>query len=90
MFARGQYDLAIENFKLAVQASPKFIQSHLNLVQAYFMNEQLDESLASVEKVLELNPENVEAQLILAQIWMYQGKFETLRSIYKNCYKRGK
>jgi tetratricopeptide (TPR) repeat protein len=53
-YSLGNYESAIEVFKLAVLAKPDFANSHYNLALAYKQNKQLDKAKEQMEAVLKL------------------------------------
>lgn len=56
------------NFKIATQSNPTDPRIHFNLAKSYFALGQQVQGEASVRKTLELEPEHVEALLLLAQL----------------------
>ncbi len=55
-------DGAIARFKEAVELDPNLASAHSALAQIYYSREAFDESLAAAEKLLEIEPENVQGR----------------------------
>jgi len=71
-----------ESLQKAITINPNFTESYrllgfVNLVN----NENLDESLAFLKKVLELQPGNQESAYIIAQIYLRQEKFAEAKAL---------
>jgi tetratricopeptide (TPR) repeat protein len=84
-FAKGYYEaetaqLMRAELKKAIELAPKFAEAYrllafVNLVR----DEQLDESIALLERAIALSPRRQEFTLLLAQIYLRQEKFEVAR-----------
>lgn len=77
-----------ESLQRAIEINPNFIESYrllsfVNLVN----NENLDESLAFLKKVMELQPGNQESAYLIAQIYLRQEKYKDARELAGKIYK---
>lgn len=77
-----------ESLQRAIEINPNFIESYrllsfVNLVN----NESLDESLAFLKKVIELQPGNQESSYLIAQIYLRQEKYAEARELAEKIYK---
>lgn len=77
-----------ESLQRAIEINPSFIESYrllsfVNLVN----NENLDESLAFLKKVMELQPGNQESSYLIAQIYLRQEKYAEARELAEKIYK---
>jgi tetratricopeptide (TPR) repeat protein len=77
-----------EALQRAIEINPNFIESYrllsfVNLVN----NENLEESLAFLKKVMELQPGNQESAYLIAQLYMRQEKFAEARELAEKIYK---
>ena len=55
-FEKGQYDLAISDFSLAIAIDPKNATAYSNRGDTYLIKGQYDEAIADFSKVIEINP----------------------------------
>ncbi|CAK8987788.1 Hypothetical protein SCF082_LOCUS1123 [Durusdinium trenchii] len=69
-FHNGAFDRAVRSLSRAVELRPEHVQSHNNLGAALFMNDQLEEAIDVLARVLELckNTEPVERCRLSARI----------------------
>jgi protein O-GlcNAc transferase len=61
--------LAQENYEKAVAMEPGNSDLHYNLGDSYRRGAQLDRAMASFDKAIELNPENVKARWARVMLW---------------------
>lgn len=54
-FAAGQYELAIEKYKKAIAASPAYLTSYWNMVQAYLGQKKYDEAIMTCKEYISLD-----------------------------------
>ena len=54
----GNYDLAIQNYKLSIERNPKLVPPRQNLGEIYYTQHRYKEAIDQAEKVLELDPSN--------------------------------
>lgn len=81
---RKKYKEAIEIFHLAIQTNKEFIEPKINLAGVYFYN--FFDSAKSKEILLDLlfkNKNNKKANLLLADIYLYQKDYLNAEKIYK-------
>ena len=67
-FTIGNRAMAKENYIRAINVNPKLIDAHLNLGIAYYYDGKLKESVAEFEKVLQLEPKNLQAVYMLKKM----------------------
>lgn len=78
-----QYDLALKEFRKAVQASPKDAVAHMMLGVALYWSGDVDGSLASYEKSLELEPQNAQAHMLIGISRAWKGEIEPAYQAFK-------
>jgi len=64
----GVYELASQCFQKAVSFNPNFIQYHQNLIDAYKAQKKLDKVIKDYEKMVNKDPYNSRAHLMLGLI----------------------
>lgn len=70
---QGKIDLAIAAYQKAISLEPRLIDAHYNLHAALMDAKNLKPSIASLETVVELNPQDFDAILTLGVLQDYQG-----------------
>ena len=70
---QGKLDLAIAAYHKAVLIEPRYIDAHYNLHAALIDAKNLVPSIASLETVTQLNPEDADAIFMLGMLQDYQG-----------------
>jgi tetratricopeptide (TPR) repeat protein len=80
--AKAYYNLAIDNFKRAVELDPGNEQFVKNLGQAYTISGKDDEAIALYEKILENNPDDSQSKGRLVTLYMTRQEFENAARIY--------
>jgi tetratricopeptide (TPR) repeat protein len=58
----GGVDAAIEDFNLVINNHPEFIDAYIGLAEAYSKKGDQEKAKEYFNKVLELDPENVQAK----------------------------
>ena len=64
----GGVDAAIEDFNLVINSHPEFIDAYIGLAEAYSKKEDHEKAKEYFNKVLELDPENVQAKEGLSRL----------------------
>lgn len=72
----GRFDESIRVTKQSITLDPVKPITYLNLGQALFHANRLDEAIASFKQVLELNPQFFRAHRYLGEVYLTQGKPE--------------
>src|ERR1700754_64336 len=62
----GRYEEALPEYKTALKLSPKMAGARLNLALVYYKMGNLDSAVIELEKVRREEPENQQAELLLA------------------------
>jgi Flp pilus assembly protein TadD len=70
---QGKLDLAIAAYHKAVLIEPRYLDAHYNLHAALIDAKNLAPSIASLETVTQLNPEDADAIFMLGMLQDYQG-----------------
>ena len=65
----GVYELALQCFQKAIGFNPNFIQYHQNLIDTYKAQKKLDKVTKNYEKMVNNNPYNSRAHLMLGLIY---------------------
>lgn len=66
--ADGRLDAAIKSFDQALQLRPDYPEALFNRAHAYQLNKQTDEAIADLRAGLKLQPDQADAQLLLARL----------------------
>lgn len=69
----NDYHAAIKSFKTAIKISPEYYLPYARLGLAFFKLEAFPEAASTLQKSLELNPEQVDALYLLAAIYQRMG-----------------
>jgi tetratricopeptide (TPR) repeat protein len=62
----GRYPLAIENFQRVLAASPKSVEAHVNLAEAYRLKGDVPSAIATLRKAKQLDTKDLRAAMVLA------------------------
>jgi tetratricopeptide (TPR) repeat protein len=76
LFAQGQVDQAIIQYRKCLETSPDVARIHNNLAQALAARGNVDEALAHYEKAVELRPDYATAHINLGAARYAQGKIQ--------------
>lgn len=63
---RGKYDLAIKHYRLAAKFAPDIVETHLRIALAMAYSGKVEEAREMCRSALERNPDDTEAQHMLA------------------------
>ena len=74
-FEKGFYTFAGNEYTKATELEPRRIEPHLKLVDTYLNLLNYDQAMESVQTLLNLEPENTEAQFLKALIQIKQSDF---------------
>ena len=75
-FEKEEFKKAIIEYKNATQAEPKFARGHYQLALAYLKTGEPRQAFGEFSRTVDLNPENLEAQLKLGQFYLLAKKPE--------------
>ncbi len=70
---QGKLDLAIASYRKAVAIEPRYLDAHYNLHAALIDAKNLAPSIACLESVIALNPQDSDAIFMLGMLQDYQG-----------------
>lgn len=73
LFARGEQQLAIAEYQLALTADPRFTDAMHGLVRIYQDLEQREEAVALARRIAETDPEDVLAHTTLSILYQRKG-----------------
>jgi len=77
------WDRAVQTFSRAILADPEYAEGWNQRAFVYFLREDLDASLADLEKALELEPRHFGALSGKAMILMRTGRFEEGQAVLR-------
>lgn len=69
-FARQEFRKALLEYKKAVQAEQGYAKAHYHLAIAYLTTAQTRLALEEFEKTIDIDPENLDAQLKIGQFYL--------------------
>ncbi len=70
---QGKLNLAIAAYQKSISIEPRYLDAHYNLHAALIDAKNLAPSIASLERVIELNPQDADAVFMLGMLQDYQG-----------------
>ncbi len=79
--ATGMYDQALTAYRYAVSEAPFSPWTHLELAHAYYTRKMWQETVAEAQQTVAIDPQNVEARLLISQAQVKQGNIEEARSV---------
>lgn len=79
-FSKGNYWMAIDEFKKSIELLPSHYKSHSNLGYAYLYANKPDEALECFKKALSLNPDCLEAMRGIGTAYLNLGKYNEAAS----------
>lgn len=85
--AEGNLESAADIYKQALAEDPKFIQAWLNLGSLEFRLVRKKDSIHSLEQALSLNPELLQAHLLLAQIYREENQEDQTGKYLQSAYR---
>lgn len=80
---RGKLDVAVEFFGKAIEADETFSEAWNRRATLYFLTGRMEESLADVEKVIELEPRHFGALAGAGQIYLKLDRREDARQAFR-------
>jgi tetratricopeptide (TPR) repeat protein len=73
---RGQFDVAIREFRAVTELQPKYASGHANLGDAYFLKGDYDAAVAELKRALQINPNLMGTHQTLGVALLVQGNPE--------------
>ena len=80
LFAEGDHDAAIAEYKKALELDPRFSDALHGLARAYQDTNRLDEAIEVSKKLAELDPDDVLAHTSLSILYQKKGLIEEAES----------
>ena len=74
--AAGEFDLAVREFKLALEMDPARVETHRALARVYRLEEKYLLSAEHYQKVTELTPHDIDAYVLAADALTEAGRLE--------------
>jgi tetratricopeptide (TPR) repeat protein len=84
---KKDYNGAIENFKKAIEKTPKVSNAYFYLAEAYFLTGQMDNSEVNLKKAIEYDDENAKAIKRLGDVLFQKGLFRDALKQYTEALK---
>jgi tetratricopeptide (TPR) repeat protein len=78
-FSAGKHVEAIEEYKLAIKADPKFTKAHIYMGDSYLALGQRDEAIQWYQKAIELDPKDRQAYRFLGGV--YEKMFDETKDV---------
>lgn len=75
-YSRGEYSKALQSFKNAVAKDPDFIDAYYNMGALFEYLKSYNSAIASYSKIHQLDPNDKETILKLAELYYKQGNYE--------------
>ncbi len=78
-YEKQEYKKAVIEYKNVIQADPKFARGHYQLALSYLKTSQPREAFGELARTVDLDPNNLDAQLKLGQFFLLGKKTEEAR-----------
>ena len=82
------YAKSLEMFQVAREINPNDAAIHFKIAEVMFRSQQTDEAVESIEKAIELEPDNKFYYLLAADIHTAQGNLDLAEEAYEELVKR--
>ena len=79
---QGKLDLAISAYRQAISIEPRYVDAHYNLHAALIDAKNLAPSIACLESVIALNPQDLDAIFMLGMLQDYQGNTKVAEAVF--------
>jgi serine/threonine protein kinase len=79
---QGRYDLAIEQYKKALEIEYNYAKTHNNLGSVYFLTKKYDQSIQEYQEAIDIKPDYAEAYYNLGLVYETLDKFESAEKNY--------
>ena len=73
-FARGELETAVEGYRAAIEADPRFALAYQGLAEAYSRLDRLDEAVETIHKAIEIEPGESLFHTSLSRFLQRQGR----------------
>lgn len=73
LFAEGEHEQAIAEYRAAIEADPKFTDAMHGLARAFQELERYDDAIAISERIAQLSPDDVLAHTSLSILYQKKG-----------------
>lgn len=80
---QGHLDLAIAAYRKAIAIEPRYLDAHYNLHAALIDAQNLAPAIASLEAVIQLNPQDADAIFMLGMLQDYQGDTKSAKAAFE-------
>jgi tetratricopeptide (TPR) repeat protein len=75
-FSKGQYDLAMIEYKKAIEILPQYAKAHSNLGYAHFEKGQYDRAIAEFTKAIDIDPLYAKAYNNRGLVYFTRGEYD--------------
>lgn len=83
---QGQYELAIEQYKKAIQLEYNYAKTHNNLASVYFLMGKYEKAVNEYLESIEIKPDYVEAYYNLGMVYEAMQRFDKAIEYYKTVH----
>ncbi|MEE9281534.1 MAG: tetratricopeptide repeat protein [Myxococcota bacterium] len=73
-FVREDYDEAVRGYLAVIDSDPSFVLAYQGLAEVYSRKDQLDDAIATIQKAIELDPQESLYHTSLSRFLQRQGK----------------
>jgi len=84
---QGKLDLAINAYHKAIAIEPRYLDAHYNLHAALIDANNLAPSIACLEALISLNPQDLDATFMLGMLQDYQGNTKAAENLFTSIQK---
>jgi len=89
-YEEAKYNLAIENFKKALEIKPDYWQAYYNLGNTYFKKKEYAAALENYKQSVKINPEDIQAYQNMGMIYSRDREYELAIDCYKKAVEINK
>jgi tetratricopeptide (TPR) repeat protein len=75
-FLQGQYDLAIKEYRKAIEIYPGYAKAHSNMGYTFFEKKQYDRAIVEFSRAIESNPQYAKAYNNRGLVYFAKGEYD--------------
>ncbi len=88
LFNDGQFDAALDQYKVIVDSNPEDAQSYVRMSEIYRRQSKYDQALESLKKADALVPDSAEVSYNMAAVYQAQGRYDDAIKLLQDLLKK--
>lgn len=84
---RGDFGKAESVLRKAIVQAPNYFFAHLNLGNVLFKAQWYEEASVSIQRALDIQPDNVRAMVLMGHVYRNQGRLEEAEELYMRAFR---